>query len=54
MLIVHGQVRTYDEVVTRLRAVTLADVAAVAERVLSRPRTLALVGPVDPAVLAGW
>ncbi|MEO5678907.1 MAG: pitrilysin family protein, partial [Acidimicrobiales bacterium] len=53
-LLVHNEVRTYDEVVARLRAVTLDDVAAVAERVLSLPRTLALVGPVDPAALAGW
>ena len=53
-LLVHDRVRTYDEVVARLRAVTLADVAAVAERVLSRPRTLALLGPVDAAALAGW
>ena len=53
-VLVHGHVRTYDEVVARLRAVTLADVAAVAERVLSRSRTLALVGPVDTAMLAGW
>ena len=53
-LLVHGHVRTYDEVVARLRAVTLAEVTAVAERVLSRPRTLALVGPVDRSDLAGW
>jgi len=53
-LLVHGHVSTYDEVVARLRAVTLADVAAVAERVLSRPRTLALVGPVDASALGGW
>ncbi|MEJ7765834.1 MAG: hypothetical protein WKF86_10085, partial [Acidimicrobiales bacterium] len=51
-LLVHDQVRTYDEVAARLRAVTLDDVARVAERVLSRPRTLALVGPVDPSTLA--
>lgn len=48
-VLVHGRPRPFDEVVARLRAVTRADVAAVAERVLSRPRTLALVGPVDPA-----
>jgi len=53
-VLVHGHVRTYDEVVARLRAVTLDDVAAVAERVLSRSRTLALVGPVDAATLTGW
>jgi len=53
-LLVHGRVRTYDEVVARLRAVTLADVAGVAERVLSRSRTLALVGPVEPGALTGW
>jgi len=53
-VLVHGHVRTYDEVVARLRAVTLAEVAAVAQRVLSRPRTLALVGPVDAAAFTGW
>ena len=53
-LLVHEHVRTYDEVVARLRSVTVADVAAVAERVLTRPRTLALVGPVDGSDLAGW
>lgn len=52
-VLVHGRARTFDEVAARLRAVTLADVAAVAERVLTRPRTLALVGPVDPSALHG-
>jgi len=52
-VLVHGRVRPFEEVVARLRAVTLADVAAVAERVLSRPRTLAMVGPVDPAKFPG-
>ncbi len=49
---VHGVVRSLDEVVASLRAVSIADVAAVAERVLSRPRVLAVVGPVDAAALA--
>ncbi len=53
-MLVHGAVRTYDQVVARLRAVTRRDVAAVAERILTRPRTLALVGPVDTATLTGW
>ncbi len=52
-VLVHDRARTFDEVVARLRAVTLADVAEVAERVLTRPRTLAMVGPVDPATLTG-
>ncbi len=52
-MLVHGRIRTFDEVVARLRTVTLAEVAAVAERVLTGPRTLALVGPVDPATLKG-
>jgi predicted Zn-dependent peptidase len=51
-VLVHGRARTFEEVTGRLRAVTLAAVADVAERVLSRPRTLALVGPVDPASFA--
>ena len=52
-MLVHGRIRTFDEVVARLRAVTPAEVAAVAERVLTGPRTLALVGPVDRATLKG-
>jgi len=51
-VLVHGRARSFEEVVARLRAVTLAEVAAVAERVLSRPRTLAMVGPLDPATFA--
>jgi predicted Zn-dependent peptidase len=43
---VRGAVRDVDEQVERYRNVTLDDVAAVADRVLTGPRALAAVGPV--------
>jgi predicted Zn-dependent peptidase len=44
---VHGRVPTIDELDEKLRAVTLADVDRVAQRVLGGPRVLAAVGPFD-------
>jgi predicted Zn-dependent peptidase len=43
--VAHGEILTLDETLRRVRAVTLDDVHAVAERVLSQPMTLAVVGP---------
>jgi predicted Zn-dependent peptidase len=43
--IAHGEILTLDETLRRVDAVTLADAHAVAERVLSQPMTLAVVGP---------
>ena len=40
-----GRLRTVDETLARVEAVTLDDVRRVAERVLQRPRDLAVVGP---------
>ena len=51
-----GRVVPVDEDVAGLRAVTVADVAAVVERVLGGPRSVAVVGPLDgdiEAALAG-
>jgi predicted Zn-dependent peptidase len=45
--LVHGEVLTLDELVERTAAVTAADVRRVIERVVTGPRTLAVVGPFD-------
>jgi predicted Zn-dependent peptidase len=45
--LVHGSVQTVDEIMRAIDAVTLADVAAVADDILSRPRVLAVVGPFE-------
>ena len=46
-MLVHGEVLEVDELAARVEAVTLDDVARVAADVLSRPRVVAAVGPVD-------
>ncbi len=51
-LTVRGHVRTIDEQLERYRAVTREDVLRVAGRVLSAPRSLAVVGPVPRRVLS--
>ena len=51
--LVHGCVKTVEEVVERVDAVTLEQVADVAARVLGGARTVAVVGPVD-ASLPFW
>ena len=43
-----AELRTVDESLARVEAVTLDDVRAVADRVLQRPRDLAVVGPFAP------
>ncbi|HXY46249.1 MAG TPA: pitrilysin family protein [Acidimicrobiales bacterium] len=48
-LLLHDEVLTVDDLLGRIAAVTLADVAGAAERVLSGPRALAVVGPFDEA-----
>jgi predicted Zn-dependent peptidase len=45
--LVHGRVLTLDEVEARLSAITLDKVNEVAARWLSRPRSVAWVGPFD-------
>jgi predicted Zn-dependent peptidase len=45
--LIHGQVMTLDELVQRTADVTAADLRRVIERVLTGPRTLAVVGPFD-------
>ncbi len=50
--LVHGEVLTLDELVERTAAVTAADVRRVIERVVTGPRTLAVVGPFDEEAFA--
>ena len=45
-----GRVVPVEEDVAGLRAVTVADVAAVVERVLGGPRSVAVVGPLDEGI----
>ena len=51
--LVHGDVLTSDQLLERIDAVTAADVREVAADVLTRPRSLAVVGDVDGADLEG-
>jgi predicted Zn-dependent peptidase len=46
-LLLHEEVLSVDDLLRRIAAVTLADVAAAAAGVLSGPRVLAVVGPFD-------
>lgn len=48
-LLLHDEVLSVDDLLGRIAAVTLADVAGTAERVLSGQRVLAVVGPFDGA-----
>jgi len=48
-LLLHGDVLEVDEVLAKVGAVTLADVAAVAGALAEETRTLSVVGPVEPA-----
>jgi len=51
--VAHGEILTLDETLARVRAVSLADANEVAERVLSQPMTLAVVGPKSMKGLRG-
>jgi predicted Zn-dependent peptidase len=51
-LLLHDEVLTVDELEERIAAVTLADVASAAARVLGSPRVLAAVGPFDESDFA--
>jgi predicted Zn-dependent peptidase len=43
--IAHGEILTVDQTLRRIEAVTLAEARRVAERVLSQPMTLTVLGP---------
>jgi len=47
-LLLHGQVLEVDEVLAKVDAVTVEDVAAVAATLATQTRTLSVVGPFDP------
>jgi predicted Zn-dependent peptidase len=51
-LVTRGELTPLDEHLARIRAVTPDDARRALERVLGAPRTVAAVGPVDPATLA--
>ncbi len=51
--LVHGELLTVDQVLGRIAAVTPDDVRAVADDVLRRPMSLAVIGPFDDADLQG-
>jgi predicted Zn-dependent peptidase len=49
----HGEVLTVDETIERIESVDLARARAVAERVLSQPMTLTVLGPFAARAFAG-
>jgi predicted Zn-dependent peptidase len=51
-LLLHHEVLTVDELLARIDAVTLEQVAAAARRVLGAPRTMVVLGPFEEADLA--
>jgi predicted Zn-dependent peptidase len=51
LLVSSGELLTADEELERFRAVTIDDVERVAASVYGAPRSLAVIGPVDPATL---
>jgi predicted Zn-dependent peptidase len=48
-LLLHGEILEVDEILSRLEAVTLDEVGAVAAEVAAGPRSLSVVGPFDPS-----
>jgi len=52
-LLLHGSVLSVDEVLAKVAAVTLEDVAAEARRLATAPRVLSVVGPFDAADFDG-
>jgi predicted Zn-dependent peptidase len=51
--IAHGEILTVDESLRRMSAVTLEDARRVADRVLSQPMTLTVLGPFSPTAFDG-
>jgi predicted Zn-dependent peptidase len=45
--LVHGELLSVDQVLSRIDSVSLDDVSAVASDLLTSPQTLAVVGPFD-------
>ncbi len=53
LLTTTDSIRPVEDQVARWRSVTVDDVARVVERVLGRPRSLAVVGPVSESTVRG-
>lgn len=53
-LLLHGEVLDVDDLLARIDAVTLADVARVCGEMASQPRVLAVVGPVSEEEVGSW
>jgi predicted Zn-dependent peptidase len=51
--IAQGEILSVDETLERIDSVTLADAHRVAERVLSQPKTLSVIGPFEPDAFGG-
>ena len=51
--IAQGEILSVDETLERIDAVTLQDAVHVAERVLSQPMTLSVIGPFEPDAFGG-
>ncbi|MGH8995461.1 MAG: M16 family metallopeptidase [Acidimicrobiales bacterium] len=52
-LLLHGEVRTVDEILRRIETVDLDEVHRVARNLVEEPRTLAVVGPFEPDAFDG-
>jgi predicted Zn-dependent peptidase len=52
-LLLQGEVKTVEEILARIDAVSLDDVRRVARRLVEQPRSLAVVGPFAPDDLGG-
>jgi predicted Zn-dependent peptidase len=51
--IAHGEILTVDQILRRIEAVTIDDARRVAERVLSQPMSLTVLGPFAPSAFDG-
>src|SRR5581483_7758289 len=51
-MLLHGEVRTVDQLLARIEAVSPDEVAAEARQLAESPRTLSAVGPLEEAALA--
>ena len=45
--VTHGELLSMDELVTRVDAITLGDVHALAQKLFSGPQVLAMIAPLD-------
>jgi len=52
-LLLHGHVLEVDDLLAKVEAVTIANVADLAKKLAGEQRTLSVVGPFDPADFGG-